>query len=438
MQKLTIQKMVNGGYGLGHQENGQVAFIRNSLPGETVHYRILEKRKKMIFGEATDILSTPHPSRIPPPCPYYGQCGGCNLQHCEYSQQLLLKNEIVTDFFRRAYIDIPTPSITIPSTDVFHYRQRIRLQMKNSNFGYRRHHSHELIPIKKCMLAHPLINDVLTQLLQEEPFQQFFTIASELELLYNPSETNVDLLLHCSRKPRPADKRNGRILVDSSNSIGRLFFTGSDFSLEDTGVKQPPDSNSRLLTQELSLPTINTNLLLSWEVGGFCQVNLEQNVNMIEHVLAIIKNNDDSNILDLFCGMGNFSIPLGYSSASVIGIEGQRSAIRSAKLNSKKAGLSNTCFIQGSIYDECEKLKLRKEPFDLVLLDPPRTGIPGLAPTIRNLCSRNLLYISCNPATMIRDVKELVDLGFIIENIQTFDMFPQTHHIESVILLTAD
>ena len=174
---------------------------------------------------------------------------------------------------------------------------------------------------------------------------------------------------------------------------------------------------------------------LAWEVGGFCQVNLEQNQELIKTVLAYCNLKQDESVLDLFCGMGNFSIPLSYRAGSILGIEGQGSAIRSARKNSAAAGRDNTSFHKSPIHEYCRDLDAAGQQFDCIVADPPRQGVPGLAQNLAALTRKRLIYISCDPATLCRDLCNLLDQGFSINKIQPLDMFPQTHHIECVVLL---
>ena len=185
-------------------------------------------------------------------------------------------------------------------------------------------------------------------------------------------------------------------------------------------------------------PTItnpNRPVDLFWEAGGFCQVNLAQNRQLIETVLEFCQVKKTETVLDLYCGMGNFSIPFAMEAKEVFGIEGQGSAIRSAKKNATNAKLTNTRFLKSSVHGACLDLAEKGEHFDCVLIDPPRPGAPGLASQLAAITSKRLVYISCDPATLCRDLADLTHEGFAICKIQPIDMFPQTHHIETVVLL---
>jgi len=183
------------------------------------------------------------------------------------------------------------------------------------------------------------------------------------------------------------------------------------------------------------LATAGKAIRLSWEAGGFCQVNLAQNQKLIEIVLQFCQVDKTKSVLDLYCGMGNFSIPLAMKVNKVLAVESQGSAIRSAKNNSALAGLTNICFIKNSVHSSCMDLAAKNQQFDCVVIDPPRQGAPGLARQLATITVKRLVYISCDPATLCRDLADLTHEGFTIRTIQPVDMFPQTHHIETVVLL---
>jgi 23S rRNA (uracil1939-C5)-methyltransferase len=258
-----------------------------------------------------------------------------------------------------------------------------------------------------------------------------------MELLLNPASSRVVCLFHLSRKPRPADLKQAEVLLKTLPLVENILFQGQDFLPCSPGTSSKEGHESEEL--QLLLPFFpghtDQPLSLSWEAGGFCQVNLEQNIQLIQTVLDFCRPEPETSILDLFCGMGNFSIPLAMQSASLLGIEGQRSAIRCARKNSERAGLTNTLFEKSPIHERCQTLATEGRSFDCVVIDPPRQGAPGLARQLTTLTRKRLVYISCDPATLCRDLGELSGSGFRIKMLQPVDMFPQTHHIETVALL---
>ncbi len=437
---IRIEKIINGGFGLGRLENGRVVLLQGCLPGETVSFEVIGKKKNFFQGKVLRILA-PHPERREPPCPYYGQCGGCDLQHCGYEEQLRIKDNIVRELIQRHTFSRNSESFQLHSPlrspREMAYRQRIRLQLdKNGRLGFLHFRSHDIIPIRECLVARPELNSILQEMQDHPLFTQLASHCREVELLFNPDTSMVNALFHYKRKPRPADNKAAQQLVNELEILESLFFKGKDFPLSNPLAKKAASVSTKNLTLSLNLPEHHPEpISLSWETGGFCQVNLEQNTQLVNLVLDICKVDCNESVLDLFCGMGNFSIPLGLQAASLVGVEGQGSAIRSAKANSNLASLAHTTFVKSPIHEFCKQLAMENKSFDCVVIDPPRQGVPGLAKTLSRITGRRLVYISCDPATLCRDLDNLGQEGLSPKSFHPVDMFPQTHHIESVALL---
>lgn len=436
---LAINKVINGGYGLGRLDDGRAAMIRLALPGETVDVRIEREAKSLVEGVAVAIHA-PHPRRVKPPCPYYGDCGGCDLQHGDYPCQLELKRAIITDLLQRH----PEPAVRqaaavladpLPSPLAFGYRQRIRLQIDaQGRAGFRRFHRHEIVPVAGCLIARDDVNQTLAALRSHPACASLLQQTTELEIMADPDGGGTVCIFVLNRRPRPRDFAQAAALCKDSALMHRIFFAGGDFPLTPAAGHEPEIGHGLSVTYpaESGSPA----LTLGWEAGGFCQVNLEQNRRLIAAVVDLAAPGPDESVLDLFCGMGNFSIPLAGRCRRLLGIEGQGSAIRSARANARRADLDNAEFRQAPIHDACARLTAQGPPFfDCVIIDPPRQGAPGLARQLAALAGRRLVYISCDPATLCRDLGDLITSGFTVRRLQPVDMFPQTHHIETVALL---
>jgi 23S rRNA (uracil1939-C5)-methyltransferase len=437
---VRIEKIVNGGFGLGRLDDGRIVLVGKALPDEKVVLTITGGKKQYLYAAIAEIVE-PHPARIIPPCRWYGACGGCDLQHCDYNEQLRIKTAIVRDLILRRFPNaqadlLPLLDDILPSPARFGYRQRIRLQVdEKGRIGFLGFRSHRIVPVESCLVAADELNTVLAELPRNSSCAGILKNCSQVELLFNPGSSGVVCLFHLTRRPRPADIRQANELTGKIPHIERVFFCGADFPPAGPfGSRTDAQSN----TLQMVLPPQEkgaASITLAWEVGGFCQVNLQQNPRLIGHVLRDCSLSSGDSVLDLFCGMGNFSIPMACRAASLLGIEGQGSAIRSARENSTKAGLTNTTFEKGPIHDACRRLVREGRVFDCVVLDPPRQGVPDLPRELATLTGRNLVYISCDPATLVRDLFALTQHGLAIRHIQPVDMFPQTHHIETVVLL---
>lgn len=435
---LTISKVINGGYGLGQLEDGRMAMVRYVLPGERIRIAVEEEKKNYLLGRLLTVENQSD-SRLKPPCPYYGICGGCDLQHASYEEQLRIKRDIISDLLSRQLASLVGDDAvcpvgpTLPSPVTTGYRQRIRLWVnEGSSCGFRKYRSHEIVPVKQCLIARKEINEALAKLPSHKAFSRLLPHTSELELLWNPASNKVTALFHLHRKPRPADFTSAAELFGAITVLERVFFTGQQFPLV---AAAPTNCDKVMGVTYAGTAQESSQLSLNWEVGGFCQVNLDQNRNLISLVCDFAAVHREETVLDLFCGSGNFSISLAAAAKSLVGIEGQGAAIRSATANSAKVGLTNTTFHKSPIHKACEELTATGKSFDCLVIDPPRQGIPGLAGQLHALCRSRIVYISCDPATLCRDLAALYKAGFAVKRIQPVDMFPQTHHIETVVLL---
>ena len=431
----TVKKIVNGGYGLCRAENGKTILVRHCLPGETAEIRIVEQQKNVDYGIVETIL-TPHASRIAAPCPYYPGCGGCDLQHAGYRDQCSLKQDILSDLFERNQSTSvqelkPLISAVLPSPLELGYRQRIRLHVGENGIGFNRFRSRDIVPIDHCLLAPETINSALEMIPQMASFRCLSAITETIDILLNPRDSSLCLLFNVNRRPRPADRQAARALAGGYKAGTRVFLKGRHFSMEGPFVPGPEKSN-RLLS--MTIPGGNP-LTLFWEAGGFCQVNTGQNYNLINLVLEYCEPSPADRLLDLYCGMGNFALPLAKKAGWVHAVESQGAAIRSGRYNSDFNGLSNIRFEKADVAEACRKLVGSAERFDTIVCDPPRQGMSDMAPLLARLCRKRVVYVSCDPATLCRDLASLQEQGFTVEKIQPLDMFPQTHHIETVTVL---
>lgn len=440
IEKVTIKKVVNGGFGLSHLPSGQIILVQRALPTEIVEVSIEKTKKNYLFGQIRQIIK-PHRARREAPCKYYSHCGGCNLQHCNTATQITIKNDILLDLLQRSSdarvrnaVNLLLAPVAPPSA--FGYRQRIRLQVdKHGEIGFRQFRSHKVVSIDSCLLAEEPLNKSLGKLRELADFHNLAALATEIELQLNPQSGKVVCLFHFIRKPRPADITAARSICSDLQSMERIFFSGEKFPIIGPYGQEEKSPGRHLLVCYPEIKKRSPPLNLLWEAGGFCQVNLQQNKQLIKIVFEFCNVTGEETILDLFCGMGNFSIPLAGQAKEVTGIEGQGSSIRCAKLNAVINGLTNTMFIKSPIHTGCKKLLEQEAHFDCVIIDPPRQGAPALATDLAMLAKKRLVYISCDPATLCRDLADLTRAGFDIKKIQPIDMFPQTHHIETVVLL---
>jgi len=439
LHSVLIEKLVPGGFGLGRLTEGIVVMVRYVLPGEKVLVRESHRKKNFIHAELAEVLE-PAPDRIEPPCPLFSQCGGCDLQHTNYRNQLRLKTAMLVDNLQRAALKTSSQIVNsidppIDSPETFGYRQRIRLHADEmGRLGFYHHDSHTLVPTCQCLLAHPKLNEVLGQFDAVPGFADLLRQSLAIELLFNPAEDEVILLLDYSRKPRPKDRLHAKQVQEAIQGVSLVVMqvSGHGFFVpqHETCLSTPP-----LLAQTLPADITGTSLSLTWEAGGFCQVNLKQNHNLIKLVIDLLNGGSQNRVLDLFCGLGNFSLPIAMHGAGVIGLDGQGSAIRSARKNAAAAGITGSSFQKTPILAGVQQLLAARQTFQTILIDPPRQGAAEIISLLPGLAANKIIYISCNPATLVRDLALLHTSGYKLYRLVPVDMFPQTHHLECVALL---
>jgi 23S rRNA (uracil1939-C5)-methyltransferase len=437
---IIIEKLITGGYGLGRLDNGMVVHVPFVLPGEKVRIQPIKKHAKYIVAEVLEILE-PSSERVMAPCRFFGTCGGCNLQHISYEAQVLFKRQILEEILSRAGVlsEDTVQSVSgkpIASPDSFNYRMRIRLHVdqKRKGMGFYQFHTHKITAVDRCSIARQEINDLLDDLYAHADFLNLLKNTDSVELYGSPGDNSVTLLLNLTRGPRPRDKVYADELCNAIPTVKGLFFAAPGITNDGpyTGDKVGVEPFVQLILPE---NVVGKRIILTHEVGGFSQVNQLQNENLIQLLLAWADLSGNERILDLFCGMGNFSLPLANIAGEVVGMDLQRSAIRSAKRNAALNGIMNCTFINMSAEDGIKNICARKENFDLVLLDPPRQGCAEVIPYLAGSKIKKILYISCDPATLARDLKKLLAASYIVRKVRMVDMFPQTHHMETITLL---
>jgi len=434
---VTIEKIIAGGTGLGRLADGLVVFVPFTIPGEKVRIGITKRYKDYAEGCLKKLL-IPSPDRVEPPCRVYGLCGGCDLQHVNTGRQLAIKEFILKEFLIRDMVVDPhtadklviSPPVASPRAMGYRLRVRLQVDQEIQKFGYFRSRSHLVEPIDVCPLARPEINTILKQLHGSEPFWTILRQAVSFELILNPDSGRLVILVLCKRKPRALEKKSTEALLADIETLQNILFSVPSHSLITMGDKEEKHNlisltlpASRLLTKELTL---------TMEPGAFFQVNEEQNQNLIGILLEWSSPAPGKKILDLFCGMGNFSLPLARLGSEVLGMDLQRAAIRSAKRNAELAGLSNCRFEKSAALDGIRELVGLNERFDTIILDPPRQGCRDVIPYLSATDARTIIYVSCDPATLSRDLRTLGERGYRIDKMRIVDMFPQTRHMEVI------
>ena len=395
--------MAQGGEAIGRDETGRVVFVPYAIAGEEVVVEIVEEKKNYARARLVEII-TSSPARVSPRCEHFGKCGGCQWQHIAYDAQLRFKTDIVREQLARIgkIADAPVRD-TIGMTDPWHYRNNVQFQLDDTGrLCFRAMESHALVPIRECHIIHPLLAEMFRAL--EFEGADFVEVT-----LRAGTRTGEKLLMLEGRDEAPPE-----ISVDEPISIAQRTPRGDVIPLVGKDA----------LHEELR------GRLFRVSPQSFFQVNTTMAEMLIELVERYLAPRPSDVLLDAFGGVGTFGLLLAPRVARVIEIEEAPDAVNDAKANAVE--LMNVEFQRGKVEDILPK---SKSPIDLVVADPPRAGI---APTAREAIitqlPRAIAYVSCDPATLARDARQLVNGGYRLVEVQPVDMFPQTYHIETVSL----
>jgi 23S rRNA (uracil1939-C5)-methyltransferase len=377
---LTLTDMAYEGHAIGRLDD-LVVFAEYGIPGEEVVVEIYRKHAGIASARVVEVLQA-SPDRVEAPCPYYGVCGGCHWQHISYERQLQLKRHVVQEQLRRiGKFDSQPVSETVGAANPWGYRNHLRLSAgRQGDIGFMRRGSHRFLPIDRCLIADPRINDAIA-LLQGKG-------AGLHQVELRAGVNTGDLIVQPDMTDREPSAPPGSTVYRES-LLGREF--------------------------QISAPS-------------FFQSNTPQAERLVQLVGEKLDPQPDELLVDAYAGVGTFAALFAADVRQVIGIEESPAAVADAAVN--LAGLPNARFIEGKV--EAVLPALQEKP-DAVILDPSRVGCdPAVIEAIVRLAPHKLVYVSCDPATLARDLRLLVDGGFELRDVTPLDMFPQTYHIECV------
>lgn len=423
IRNLEITSLVHGGRGIGRHE-GKAVFVPLVAPGDLIDCRVVKSKKRFAEADLIEVL-VPSPLRREPPCPFFGACGGCQWQHLPYSEQLRWKGQNFSDQLIRSKMVQPDrikPIVAAP--EEWRYRNRVQLKAHFSDdglaIGFYRHGSHSVVDIDHCLLVAPPIQEVLSLLREALKGADKAQAVEQVDLSCG-DDGAVRLLLHVH--PEGYESLRGQL---------QKFAAAYQLS---ACIKSVGQSSIEVVhgEGELSVSVDQPALTLRYGPGGFVQVNSRQNRAMVTNMLELLDLKGDEIVLDLFCGMGNFSLPLARRVGHVIGVEDYSPSINMARLNAEANQIRNIEFFAADASVIIDRFK--GENLELVVLDPPRTGNYEVVRQLLQLSPKRILYVSCDPATLARDLVPLVSGGYEVLSSQPIDLFPQTWHIESLTLL---
>lgn len=423
--QLQIQSLSHDGRGVARNEAGKTVFVHGALAGETVMATLKLMRKGHDEADTVEIL-TASPERVTPRCAHFGVCGGCSLQHQDPAAQIASKQQALLDALK--HIGKVSPDKILPplrNAQPWGYRRKARLGIKyvikkgKVLVGFRERGTPYVTDLTECHVLYPSIAALLMPLSQLVDGLSIRERVPQVEVAMDDSQLVLIF----------------RVLDDPSASDLEAFRTfGSAHDLFVYLQSGGPDTIAPLDTAvDLAYELPDFDLKLGFLPADFTQVNTDINRQMVSHALDLLDVGSDDKVLDLFCGVGNFTLPLATRAARVVGVEGDVGLVERARANAARNGLDNVGFHVANLYEDLERPPWLGEKYNKVLLDPPRSGAQEVLEHLPKLGAKRLVYVSCYPATLARDAGELVHKhGYKLRAAGVMDMFPHTAHVESI------
>jgi 23S rRNA (uracil1939-C5)-methyltransferase len=422
---VVLEKPVYGGDCLARDisaggKAGKTIFIPLTLPGETVTAHVTEEKRGFAKAELDEIL-TASPSRVAPPCPHFGACGGCHYQHADYAMQLAMKLQILRETLARAGVATPL-QWGVDAGNPWGYRNRIRVAFTpEGGFGYRSRRSHSIVPIDECPITGPKLFQIAKQIAKFIAENLGAITISELELFSNCDETQILLTLDCE----PASADGAQLWLAELQAALPPQVAGLRLQLSGGS----PYSRVLANAGETQLTYFAAGFAYRVDHGAFFQVNRW----LIDSFVSLVTANRSGEIAwDLFAGVGLFARPLTANFAQVLAVESAPASFAALRHNLEAtAGRA----VSSTTLDFLRRNREQREPRpDLIVLDPPRAGLGEETTSLLNaIHAPEMVYVSCDPATLARDLRALTQERYRIEKITLVDMFPQTFHMETVV-----
>ena len=441
---LTIEKLIYGGDGLARlpadaSGRGKAAFVPFVLAGEKIDATLTEQKPGFARAQA-DAIIEPSPHRIQPACPYFGQCGGCHYQHASYEHQLEIKKEILRESLRRtAKIELPF-AIQIHPSPPWNYRNRSRFQVQTSpSFaaGYFKMSSHELLPVEECPISSPLINRGIAALWQSGRGGKVPQGVREVEFFANADDTQLLVDVECAGGARRAAVRGWaeEFLAALPEIAGVVAFREPNPGDRKAGAR------GILLTVGAAFLTYQTQrAAYRVSAGSFFQTNRY----LTDELVRIVTAGQSGRLaLDLYAGVGLFSTALAGDFHHIVSVESSQTSSTDLSYNRSSNGEAVQATTEQYLArrDKTGRVGKSEEPDivhnpDLAVVDPPRSGLgERVARSLATLGATRVVYVSCDPMTLARDLVTLLGAGYRIEQVHLVDLFPQTYHLESVVHL---
>ncbi len=425
--ELEVESLSHEGRGIAHLDD-KVIFVSGALPGEKITAKRTFSRAKFEEAEVIEVIEAAT-NRIDPKCKVFGICGGCSFQHLSSNDQIKAKLDWLSSSFMQQSSTKPKAWLD-PVQDVsWGYRRKARLGVRyvakkeKVLVGFREKKSSFITDMSRCEVLHPSIGNHLDDLARCIEKLSIRSYVPQIEVAI--AEQGAVLIL---RHLKPLTVNDRQILADCASELNITWYTQS----EGANTVKPLDMAATLTYK---LPKYNIEM--EFIATDFTQVNFNINQKMINLAIEMLELDEKDVVIDLFCGLGNFTLPIAKYAKHVVGVEGDLDLIERAKYNAEKNDIGNADFYKANLFDEVEGYSwFRGKKYNKALIDPARTGAIEIVELLPKLGVERIVYVSCNPATLARDAECLIKIGYKLEKAGVMDMFPQTSHVESIALFS--
>lgn len=411
--RVEVESLSYGPHGVARID-GKVCFIRNAAPGDAVDVVVREDHGSYAYGDIAEVIR-PGPARRIPPCPYLPRCGGCPWQQVAYATQAAAKEHNVRDLLARigGLPDVPVQPIAA-APEEYGYRCRLSLRVAGRRLGYFAGASHDLVPVDECLLGVPALRGAIA--VAQDWVAGTRTAITRLEIVSRGFGDEVVLVAQAEGASVAADGETTEAFLRRTPRVGGIVVRGRRWRRR-WGVDG--------IRAHAGEDTVEVH------AGGFLQVNAAANQALIRTVCEWVADSPEACVLELHAGAGNLTLPLARRVAHVTAVERVATSAADGRVNAHRLGLGNVAFVVADAAAALDE-RIRQGPrADIVVLDPPRSGAAELVPRLSAMLPRRIVYVSCNPATLARDLRALSD-RYQVRRVQPIDFFPQTYHVEAV------
>ena len=422
--ELEILRLSPDGRGEARTEEGKAIFVSGALPGEHVRARIVKRHRRHDEARVVDVLQA-SPDRVEPTCAAFSFCGGCSLQHLDHAQQIASKQAALLEQLER--IGAVKPKQVLPPVMGLQlgYRRTARIGVKHVDkrsevlVGFREKHSSYIVDMQACPVLVPQVGEQIAALRTLIAGLEAKSRIAQIQVAAGDNATVLVL-----RNLDPLSDSDQRALAEFGQAQGLKIWLqpGNETTIA-------PLTEHDRVALSYALPAFD--LRMQFLPTDFVQVNASVNQQMIQQALDLLAPQAGERVLDLFCGLGNFTLPLARSGARVTGVEGDAGLVERARLNAEANGLEADFYV-ANLFDQDLEAPWMRDHWDALLLDPPRSGAEQIVRQIHRLNPQRIVYVSCDPSTLARDAGILKEQGYRLVEAGILDMFPHTTHVESM------